>query len=197
MIEVIDNFLSPIDLEYIQTSITHPDYLWVGMGSTVLDENSRGCVPYYPGSKDTPIKQHLLNNVADWETVRPLLQEFGPFTNVLRAIVNRFESTGYSYPQIPHVDKIYDQNKFQLNSLLFYPFDSSGDTIFFNETFHIDSPDECRTLTPLKSVTPVANRAVIFDSNIYHCSSSPLEGLRYSINIILDNTQYALYSSYR
>lgn len=192
MIEVIDNFLQPVDLSRIQDCITDLGYPWVDMGSTVLDKSSRGCVSFYPGSRDTPIKQHMLVNESDSWVNGTLVNMFTyrvcPVTHILRSIVNKFESTRYSYPHIPHVDMIYDKSKFCLKSLLFYPFHSSGDTILFNETFHHDSPDERRLLTPLRSVTPVENRAVIFDSNIYHCSSSPVSGNRYSINLILDVT---------
>lgn len=192
MIQVIDDFISQEGLTAIQKIITGDDYPWVIMNSTVRDQSSRGCVSYYPGSKDTPIKQHMLSGGDESDSVignalvNAFLHKMCPINHIPRAIVNKFEDSVASYPHIPHVDMIYDQNMFRLVSLLFYPFSSSGDTILFNEMFHLDSPDEYRNLTPLQSVTPVENRAVIFDSNIYHCSSSPVNGTRYSINLILE-----------
>ena len=67
----------------------------------------------------------------------------------------------------PHIDK-----SFPHWVLLYYiNSDIIGDTIFFD-----DNENE------IKRVTPKKGRAIFFDGNIRHCSSSPTKGLRSILN---------------
>ena len=59
-------------------------------------------------------------------------------------------------------------------SIIYYPEDSDGDTLFFDDTLKIVS-----------QVKPKKNRAVLFNSNNLHCSSSPLKhNKRTAINFV-------------
>lgn len=89
------------------------------------------------------------------------------YSQILRAKLNwlprSFSVAGY---HTPHVDYDSDHRVF-----LYYINDSDGDTVFFNERLS----DQVPTLfTEDIRVNPVAGRAVVFDGDIYHASSSPI-----------------------
>ena len=87
-------------------------------------------------------------------------------------------------------DKIYGENEFHFphkdltkpaTSLLYYVNDSDGDTFIFNET-DIDEP-----LTLLNRISPKKNRAVVFNSNKMHASSSPrFSNIRSVISVVFE-----------
>jgi hypothetical protein len=75
-------------------------------------------------------------------------------------------NTSHHYP---HVD-IGSTDLGKIKTLLYYVSDSDGDTYFFNEI----APNIGTELTINKTVTPKKGTAVVFDSNIFHASSSPI-----------------------
>jgi hypothetical protein len=71
--------------------------------------------------------------------------------------------------------------------LIYYINSSDGNTIIFNE-----KKDECKNYDPMtvkKEITPVQNKACIFDGLNYHADSPSKETTRYviTINFLLDN----------
>jgi hypothetical protein len=56
---------------------------------------------------------------------------------------------------------------------IYYPTDTDGDTILFNEFFSKDKKPE--TLSIAKRVKPKANRCVIFHGWRFHASSNPVK----------------------
>ena len=62
----------------------------------------------------------------------------------------------------PHIDM-----KENHKVILFYLNDSDGDTYFYDKDHNV-----------IDSVTPKANRAVLFDGSILHSSSKPVEFAR-------------------
>tara|TARA_Y100000034_G_scaffold1255_1_gene1562 strand:- start:128 stop:871 length:744 start_codon:yes stop_codon:yes gene_type:complete len=92
----------------------------------------------------------------------------------------------------PHVDHS-DQSNFI--TLGFYPFDSDGDTFVFNESHHDGVPEK---ITVNDRVTPVANRAIVFNGWQYHSASSPIDhNKRIFINFTLEipENNYSLQNS--
>jgi hypothetical protein len=76
----------------------------------------------------------------------------------------------------PHID-IPDAG---FKSLLYYVADSDGDTFLFNERY-----GDKKGLTVRKRVAPRKNKAVLFDSSIWHASSPPrTHATRYVLNFI-------------
>jgi hypothetical protein len=67
---------------------------------------------------------------------------------------------------IPHVDYAPPHK-----TLILYMNDTDGDTYIFNEKF---SGKHLTTFTVKQTITPVENRAVIFDGHQYHAASNPL-----------------------
>ena len=78
--------------------------------------------------------------------------------------------------QMPHVDSNQEHKVF-----LYYVNDSDGDTYLFNERFTGVSPD---SFTIDQRVSPEAGKAVVFDGDIFHAPSAPLDSpYRLVINI--------------
>jgi hypothetical protein len=75
-----------------------------------------------------------------------------------------FSNSGY---HTPHVDYASEHKVF-----LYYINDSDGDTVFFNERLSNEIPD---SFTEDLRVNPLAGRGVIFNGDVYHASSSPVE----------------------
>ena len=69
---------------------------------------------------------------------------------------------------------------------IYYPQDTDGDTVLFNEFFNKDKKPE--KLTIHKRVTPKANRCVIFNGWRFHASSNPVS---YNKRIVL-NTNFRI-----
>lgn len=55
--------------------------------------------------------------------------------------------------------------------LIYYPFDSDGDTIIFNEKY---TDEGVQSLTEKNRITPKKGRAVLFDGSHYHASTNPI-----------------------
>jgi len=70
----------------------------------------------------------------------------------------------------PHID-IPDAG---FKSLLYYVKDSDGDTFIFNQTIQ-ETQAAKKPLTVRKRIAPRRGKAVLFNSNIWHASSSPRE----------------------
>ena len=80
----------------------------------------------------------------------------------------------------PHVD-IGSNDLGKIKTLLYYVSDSDGDTYFFNDV----APKTKTKLTVTDQVTPKKGTAVIFDSDIFHASSSPnVSSKRIVLNIV-------------
>ena len=101
--------------------------------------------------------------------------------------INRMKSNllykNSSYPTDFHHMAHRDHNFPNFKSLLYYVNDSDGDTFFFNKT----------DLTLTERITPKKNRAVFFDSDTFHASSSPKETeFRVVVNMILEEVDISL-----
>lgn len=93
----------------------------------------------------------------------------------------------------PHVDDCRPHIAF-----LYYVNDSDGDTVLFNQTFDDIPYDQYPTsefvkelptkLSIYKRVSPKRGRALIFNGNKYHASSTPSKNVRCIINADLMNS---------
>ena len=80
----------------------------------------------------------------------------------------------------PHVDIGLCPGQ-QIKSLVYYVNHSDGDTYFFDQT----GPTERTSLNVIRRVSPQRGRAVLFDSDLFHASSSPVQSdKRIVINIV-------------
>lgn len=81
----------------------------------------------------------------------------------------------------PHVD--YSDKG--ICTVVYYLFDTDGETIFFDRKFKEGDPSQEEIeLTPLHSISPKQGRAVFFDSDTYHSASHPsLTNNRVTLNV--------------
>ena len=81
----------------------------------------------------------------------------------------------------PHID--YSDKG--ICTVVYYLFDTDGETIFFDRKFKEGDPlQEEIELTPLHSISPKQGRAVFFDSDTYHSASHPsLTNNRVTLNV--------------
>lgn len=90
----------------------------------------------------------------------------------------RYGKDDFSGPHIDHSDRDDYIN------LGFYPFDSDGDTFLFEETHYDGVP---KNVTVKERISPMKNRALLFDGWRYHSSSSPRKyNKRIFINFALE-----------
>jgi hypothetical protein len=77
--------------------------------------------------------------------------------NSFRAQVNFTYPQKNNLPTPPHVDADFDHQV-----LIYYVFDSDGDTIFYDKDLNV-----------IKTCTPKAGRFVLFDGSILHSARPP------------------------
>lgn len=114
-----------------------------------------------------------------FQFVRPLLyfieNETGVNCNKLyRAKSNLLFPTGKDVYTTPHTDEILknEDGSSKYKTILYYINDSDGDTVFF------DQRSELGTIRPKMNIvdrmTPKKGSVVVFDSNIFHASTPPV-----------------------
>lgn len=101
-----------------------------------------------------------------------------PITTILRVKANlltRGKSEGY---HLPHVDTNIKHKVF-----LYYVNDCDGDTIMFDKKYDGNN-DLGQQLSIVDRISPAMGKAIVFDGDQYHSSSSPIESdFRCVINI--------------
>lgn len=185
-IKVIDNFLENNDSHNIFKKITDSYFKWYlsseeyTVNKDIINEmktrfkNLKEHIQFVHSFFEYNDKEDISN---DFKHIKPVFDKLIDYTNgenidLLRAKVNLqpqckdFLKDNHNCPHI-------DNTKIKHKTLLYYVNDSDGDTFFFNDK------DEL-----IKRVTPKKNRAVLFDGDILHCGSHPVESLyRIVLNI--------------
>jgi hypothetical protein len=193
-IQIIPNIVPKSFQDQIEQVFLSDYFAWYYSPSTVGAQYDLKSVCVDPNSIDSAQMVHNLNtqNRAHSEysgsVVKPILLFLEDRTgltykNIVRAKSNLlfqnpiYNNTNYT---IPHTDAQSSNFK----TLLYYVNNSDGDTTFFNEICQ----DTAHTqLTIDRKITPKKGSAVLFDSNIFHCSKPPQHAKsRIVINIILE-----------
>ena len=113
-----------------------------------------------------------------------ILAEFTKKHNIVVSGIDRIKSnmsfrSKEKLPAIPHVDTHHNYSV-----LLYYVSDSDGDTILYYQFWSLDKTTKEKDLTIVNSVSPLKGRAVMFESNRFHCWVPPIESdMRCVINI--------------
>ena len=103
------------------------------------------------------------------------------YDNLIRIKAN-LNSNKTGYKKSSHQPIHNDTHLTGFKSLIYYVNDSDGDTIFFNDN-----------LKEIKRVNPKKGKAVLFDSNILHCGSNPINTLnRVVINFIFEGNEKSI-----
>lgn len=118
--------------------------------------------------------QRSVINSAYYNLVEPFIDavvdHYKQDIEFLKAKFNFLPKSDDSRYHYPHTD-IGDITP-DLKSFVYYVNDSDGETYFFNEK--APRKEDQVGLTIREKVSPVKGNAVIFDADIFHCSSSPL-----------------------
>ncbi len=180
----------PLEIQdQLEKAITSPNFPWY-MTSTIDDRYlgnndlyvfNQGINPqqfshnlvinFRPSSDYTDLMNPILDSVV--EKLRCKIE-------VERVKVNLLLKNSDSTHHIPHVDVEVEDCK-NIKSLIYYVNDSDGDTYFFKET----APRRNEVATVIKQITPKKGKAVIFDVDNFHASSSPVSAnYRIVLNIV-------------
>jgi hypothetical protein len=145
------------------------------------DKSDRKFTPHFPmfvaGGKNSMHEDDVLNMSV---SILNKLAQKNNFTidgmgRCLISILNKDHEYKWSYP---HVD---EQTKHFV--MVYYAFDSDGDTILFNEQYDGNTNYENK-LTELTTISPKAGSVVIFNGSRYHSYTRPVENdLRCIFNV--------------
>lgn len=190
--QVFDNFIPRQYQLELHNTILDTSFPWRYQDFTINNKNVPLCINTHE-YRDTPYFHHVLYK-NDYtlkseyiELVRPLLLFFEYRTgykikNIVRIVTNLLLPTEKPIRGIPHIDANFT-NKFKLKTLLYYINDSDGDTCLFKEVF---KDKEVYEVSIQDKVTPTMGKAIVFDSNQFHCSTTPIKNRRLVINAILE-----------
>lgn len=172
-------------IEHLVTAHTFPWFLTPGTiyVDDITEEDKKyiledGSNPYQ-FVHDVVLRSKCVSNY--FQLIHPIIeqasQHFKSDIEVLKAKFNFLTYDGHDSYHYPHTDiNSEDPN---VKTLIYYVNDTDGDTYIFNET----CPLVDRKVTLNQRITPVRGKAVIFDSNIFHSSSSPVN---YKSRIVLN-----------
>jgi len=189
MFQYIENFVTGSLKEDIQNTILKsPNWMWQYRDST------SGSIPNAPdftwledaNTEDSPQLIHIVADAPkDMFIMSPLIYKISDIigytiqlkrikVNLLWPDANRKNPCSYNRPHVDH-------GRGDAKSLIYYVNDSDGDTIIFKNSFTGEDPGP---LEIAHRITPKAGSAILFDSAIYHASSTPTTGVRSVINFI-------------
>lgn len=176
MVKILDNVTSKANVKYLEQSlINHPWYYLKGTAYNQLEEN---VTPYQPSwvhflysdgeslSDLKPLAETLLLTALDRLNL--------PISKLIRVRAGLSTRTPTPIVHTPHVD--WDDNHM---SAVYYVNDADGDTVFFKETrdesLKINSYEwgKDKMFSIDQTVSPKADRMVIFNGLTYHASSTP------------------------
>jgi hypothetical protein len=188
MIQYIENFVSPFLLNDIKKEILESKtFLWQLRSETASQYNAPdfACL-YDEKTKDSPQLIHIVEPESkDMSVISPLIYKIvetvGYEVQFQRVKINLL------WPDITVKDKeLYhvphaDHGRSDAKTLIYYINDADGDTVIFKNRWTGVDPGQ---LIVEKRIKPKAGSAVLFDSNMYHASSSPTTNIRSVINFI-------------
>ena len=168
---VIENLVPNSYLELLQNSFTR-DNCWGFMPSTTKVDLKKDNTLYH----DSP---QLVCPIymSDSNTIGPFFNEIRTlfyfledktgikFEKLIRIKANLTWKTDIKLPHPPHIDLPNNDHL----SMVLYINESDGETIIYDKTIHQGD----HNLKEIARVSPKPGRAVIFNSNRFHSSSSP------------------------
>ena len=175
---MIENYYDFIPLFYanlIEGVITHEEIEWHWQQRISSLEGSYTSISDIYDTQTDPTKcppifwmlQYLLGKIQD--EILP-----GYHYTRIRAVATTPATISKQY-NTPHVDP-------DDVSVIYYPYDSTGDTYVFGRTGVPQEPIP-QNMEIVKAATPKKGRILVFPSNQYHAGSSPTSGRRMLINM--------------
>ena len=175
--KVVDNVTTPANAAYLENLML--DHPWYYLKSTAYNfeqekkpyDPSWVSIIYNEGEVQSP-----LMNLAHSILIKVLYEQNLSLSKLIRIRAGLTTRTPHAITHAPHVD--WD-NKHMTG--LYYVNSSDGDTIFYKETrdesLNVSSYDWSKkcNFNIDKTVTPRADRFVIFDGATYHSSTTPVD----------------------
>ena len=179
---IIENFMNEEQEKKIHDLTIDQNFPWFYFPGTVIEveEGVKGKCVYDEGINPFQFVHVIdLNECSFTEVIAPVFNQLSiEFQSNIRIIRSKFNflpkntDSTHHYPHVDHEEK-------DLISAIYYVNDSDGDTHFFDEELNITN-----------KITPKKGRMVLFDSNKFHSSSSPINNQ----NRIVLNTVFKLLS---
>lgn len=188
MIQYIENFVSPFLQNDVKKHILDSKtFLWQYRQETASQYNAPdfACI-HDENTKDSPQFIHIVESDSkDMAVISPLIYKIldtvGYEVQFQRIKINflypDISVKGKDWYHVPHAD----HGRPDAKTLIYYVNDADGDTVIFKNRWAGVDPGQ---LIVEKRIRPKAGSAVLFDSNIYHASSSPTTNIRSVINFI-------------
>ena len=191
MIKVIDDFLNPGYYNELEAFVLSGAMQWhflpniSGSYGQGYDEKKGNFGYFHELSTRNEVKSEY------FDFFKPLLLSINNTAGGSGWLRSRLDMTTYTGEPIlhdPHLD--FDEFKDANISCVFYIGDSDGDTVIYNE--RKENPDQLRPreFTIKETVSPKANRLVLFTGNYWHTGHSPANHDR---RVIL-NSNYSIES---
>jgi hypothetical protein len=177
LMKIIDNITTPANAAHLKHLLLGEP--WYYLKSTAYnDDDSTGGIPFesswilmiYDNKEIMSPLMHLAHSIL----VKALHQQNLTMSELIRIRAGFTTRTPEPFTHAPHVD--WDVEHM---SGLYYLNDSDGDTIFYNDKqdpgLEESSFDfsQNREFTVDQTVTPKADRFVLFDGDTFHSSTSP------------------------
>jgi hypothetical protein len=176
MVKILNNLTSTANVQYLeQCLLNHP---WYYLKDTAYNQFEKIDKPYEPSWV-----HFLYNNEESLSDLKPLAESILitaldrlnlPFSKLIRIRAGLTTRTPYPVVHSPHVD--WDN---QHMTAVYYVNDADGDTVFYKETrdekLDINSYEwsKNKKFTIDQTITPSADRMVIFNGLTYHSSTTP------------------------
>ena len=180
MYNIYDNFLTKSYHKEIKDILTSADFPWFYIPNISDGTDTRELKNEY-GFYHLLINDKGQGNSNYTSFFRPMLHQIMDITNtnkILKARCDMTTNKGIEKVHDTHVDFV-DQTSYK--SVIFYVNETDGDTTLFNERYTSDFKD--RTQTIMKKVQPKENRLLVFEGDLLHTGSSPIN---YSNRILIN-----------
>lgn len=175
MIKIIDNVTTPANASYFEFLLM--DQHWSYIRSTAYNQYEQPKKPYDPSWVCMMYNHEEVINplmyLAQSILLKALYEQNMSISKLIRIRAGLTTRTPYPVIHAPHVD--WDNEHM---TALYYVNDADGDTVFYNETrdpnLDISSFEwgKDKQFTVAQTVTPKADRLVIFDGSRFHSSTT-------------------------
>jgi len=175
----IENFLTEEQEDNIEQLTINPNFPWFYTPGTIVEVESgvesnsvyeKGINPFqFVHSTD-------LNQCQYIDIITPVLNQLSvKFQSNIRILKCKFNFLPKSSDNTYHYPHIDDSEQ-DVYTAIYYVNDSDGDTYFFDKDLNVTN-----------TITPKKGRMVLFDSNKFHSSSSPINSeYRIILNIVFE-----------
>ena len=169
-IKVFDDFLTKSYHEQILDMMSGDNFPWYYYDNISV-EGSNNLNEYGFSHMFCEKETGQRNSTQSWFLKSALLQimDVAGCNTIIRSRGDMTTHTGKKFTHHPHIDY-----NFPHTASIYYVNDSDGDTIFYNQRASNINEIKDYDLKEYKRVTPKANRLIIFEGNIVHTGSSPI-----------------------